>query len=130
MGERAQDWMRQAKEDVALARDAQASGHHEWACFASHQAAEKALKALYQSKHLEGWGHTLIKLAAGLEPHAASTPPEIREACRALDKYYIPTRYPNGFASGSPCDFYGPKDSDEGIKHATAVIEFCEVHIG
>jgi len=31
-------------------------GHYEWACFAAHQAAEKALKAVYQS--LGPWGAT------------------------------------------------------------------------
>ncbi len=42
------DWFRQAELDLATARDAHSSGHHEWACFAAQQAAEKAVKALHE----------------------------------------------------------------------------------
>jgi HEPN domain-containing protein len=54
--------MRQAEADVRAASDAGETEHFEWAAFASHQAAEKAIKALYQHLHLEAWGHALLKL--------------------------------------------------------------------
>ena len=44
MANRARDWFAQAEKDVGLARLAAAGGSHEWACFASQQAAEKAIK--------------------------------------------------------------------------------------
>jgi HEPN domain-containing protein len=46
---------------------------HEWACFAAHQASEKALKALNLALDQQAWGHTLglpqwnPKLADSLE---------------------------------------------------------------
>ncbi|HDG62343.1 MAG TPA: HEPN domain-containing protein, partial [Thermotoga sp.] len=46
MPNRSEDWLRQALRDLEHAEESKRSGKHEWACFASHQAAEKAVKAL------------------------------------------------------------------------------------
>jgi HEPN domain-containing protein len=43
-----------------------------------------------------------------------------------LDKFYIPTRYPNGFDTGTPADYYSKKDLEQAIKHAKKIIQFCE----
>ncbi len=51
MPSRAQDWLRQALRDLEHAEDARKAGRHEWACFAAHQAAEKAVKALHLHLH-------------------------------------------------------------------------------
>jgi len=32
---------------------------------------------------------------------------------RSLDKYYLPTRYPNGFESGSPYEYFTKKEADD-----------------
>jgi len=40
--DRSRDWFAQAERDLEHARSAQREGRHEWACFAAHQAAEKA----------------------------------------------------------------------------------------
>ena len=42
MASRAGDWFRQAERDLEQAADCRTAGRHEWACFAAHQAAEKA----------------------------------------------------------------------------------------
>ncbi|WP_457599823.1 HEPN domain-containing protein [Hydrogenivirga sp.] len=60
---------------------------YEWACFTTQQATEKIIKAL--------------GMKLGVE-----VPSSVLEAAKELDKYYIPTRYPNGFASGKPADFF------------------------
>jgi HEPN domain-containing protein len=44
---------------------------------------------------------------------------------RALDKLYIPTRYPNGLPSGAPADLFTPAEAAEAIRHAEVVLEFC-----
>ncbi|MEI6111494.1 MAG: HEPN domain-containing protein [Cyanobium sp. ELA712] len=41
---RSSDWLHQAQADLELAGVSAAACHHEWACFARHQAVEKALK--------------------------------------------------------------------------------------
>ena len=129
MAERSKDWLWQAERDLNHARNSRAAGDHEWTCFAAQQAAEKALKAVYQSKHMEGWGHTLIKLAENLKSHISRIPEKIMDASRRLDRHYIPTRYPNGFATGAPGQFYDKKDSDEAIEYAAIIIEFCKDQI-
>ena len=47
MPNRSKDWFNQALRDLEQARDSLQAGRHEWACFAAHQAAEKAVKALH-----------------------------------------------------------------------------------
>lgn len=49
--------MAQAERDLEQARASQRDGPHEWACFASYQSAEKALKALHLHRSQEAWGH-------------------------------------------------------------------------
>jgi HEPN domain-containing protein len=128
MPERSRDWLRQAEADLQLARTARDAGHHEWAAFASHQAAEKAIKAIYQQMHAEAWGHALTALLQHL-PNAKKPKDELMEKAMVLDRHYIPTRYPNGFERGAPMDYYSRKDADEAISNAEAIIEFCQNHI-
>ncbi|MGQ9748844.1 HEPN domain-containing protein [Desulfosoma sp.] len=45
--QRWQNCLKQAKQDLEHARRSIDLGHFEWACFASQQAAEKAIKALH-----------------------------------------------------------------------------------
>jgi len=52
MSTRWADWLRQANIDLAHARHARAGAHHEWACFAAPQAAEKALKSVHGARGL------------------------------------------------------------------------------
>ena len=123
MAERSRDWFRQAEHDLAHARSAASAGDHDWACFAAQQAAEKAVKALAGRLGGEAWGHSLLAMITEL----ATVDPEIqslRETVIRLDRYYILTRYPNGFDAGAPLDYFLESDSREAIDHAEKVIEF------
>ena len=59
MPNRSEDWLNQAVRDLEQAKISQKSEHHEWACFASHQASEKAVKALHLFHGQEAWGHVI-----------------------------------------------------------------------
>jgi len=111
--------MRQAELDLAAARDIAATAHYEWACFLAHQAAEKAVKALHESHGVEAWGHTVAGLLGG------STDPseEVLDAAKALDRHYIPTRYPNTHPRGAPGDLYTARDADQALADADAVLD-------
>jgi len=52
---RSKDWLAQAIRDLEHARSSKSEGRHEWACFAAHQAEEKAVKALHLSLGQEAW---------------------------------------------------------------------------
>lgn len=124
MPTRAQDWFRQGQRDLEHARAAGQAGHPEWACFAAQQAAEKAVKAVFQHLHLEAWGHVVHQLLARL-PETQRPTHEILDRARRLDRHYIPARYPNGFEAGIPADFYTAEDAQQAIRDAEAVLEFC-----
>jgi HEPN domain-containing protein len=125
MANREQDWLRQAERDMDVARASRHNGHFDWSCFAAQQAAEKALKALYQHHHAEGWGHVLGRLVEGLldtEPGLANH----KEFARILDKFYIPTRYPNGLDAGAPADAYTNTEAEMAIAYAEQIVHFCQ----
>lgn len=124
MPNRSADWLNQAMRDLVHARHALADTDFEWSCFASQQAAEKGVKAVHEHCHGEGWGHVVSQLLRGLPPGMGVTE-ELIEAALRLDKLYIPTRYPNGFESGAPGDFYTKSEAEAAIADATKILEFC-----
>ena len=124
MPNRSQDWMRQAERDIDQARDSVSAGRHEWACFAAHQAAEKAVKALHLFHLQEAWGYVIRRLLEEL-PRPIDVPEDLYDKARVLDGFYIPTRYPNGHPSGSPFEHFGKIQSREAIQYAGEIIEFC-----
>ena len=123
---RARDWLRQAEKDLEFAEVARSSGRHEWACFASQQAAEKAVKALHLHHGQEAWGHTVARL---LENLPIPVPKELVERAKFLDAYYAPTRYPDAFPEGIPAEHYGPLQSEEAIRHAREVLAFVRAQM-
>ena len=129
VAERSKDWFRQAEADLQHARNARAAGDYDWAAFASHQAAEKAIKAVFQKLHQDAWGHVLSFLLAAL-PDAQRPDRALIDRAKQLDKHYIPTRYPNGFERGAPTDLYTLQEADEAIANAETIIEFCRGQIG
>jgi HEPN domain-containing protein len=123
MPNRAQDWLRQAERDLDQAEDSRAASRHEWASFASHQAAEKAVKALHLHLGQEAWGHAVARLLTDL-PRSAEVPEALIEKGRVLDNLYIPARYPNSHSEGAPFEHYGPLQSEDAIRHAREILAF------
>lgn len=122
------DWLRQAQRDLEHAHRSTEAGDYEWACFAAQQAAEKALKALHLALGVEAWGHSVFRALTALPP-TISVPAELQIHAKALDKHYIPPRYPNSYPEGAPLDFYTRKDANEALHAAEAVVKFCADHI-
>ena len=124
MPNRSKDWLAQAERDLNHAISACDIQYFEWSCFSSQQAAEKAVKAVFLRLHGEGWGHSVLGLLKALGEQT-EIPPDLLDTAKALDKHYIPTRYPNGFDAGMPGDYYTKKDADEAIENARKIVEFC-----
>ncbi len=127
MAERSADWMNQALRDLEQAEASMQADRHEWACFAAHQATEKALKALNLCLGQQAWGHTLTRLWAavpdktGLQP---APPEDFEDRLRLLDGFYIPTRYPDSYPEGTPGEHFGRLQSEQGLFHATTIIQW------
>ena len=113
---RSADWLHQAQ-----------AGHHEWACFASHQAVEKALKALHLQQGQQSWGHGLGRSYRELPPaivqQLAAAVSDLEDRLRVLDALYIPTRDPDSLPEGAPTDHFGRLQSSDAISHARALVE-------
>ena len=121
MADRSRDWLLQAERDLEQAKSSQSEDRHEWACFAAHQAAEKALKALHLFHSQEVWGHVVARLISELPLECDQ---ELIDKGKVLDNFYIPTRYANGHPQGAPFEHYGQLQSREAIKYAREIIEF------
>lgn len=125
MPDRSRDWRKQASRDLEQAEASRGAGRHEWACFAAHQAAEKAVKALHLCRGQEAWGHAVAALLEDL-PEGHRPGADIADRARVLDNFYIPTRYPNGHPEGAPFEHYGNLQSKEALRHARAILEFVD----
>lgn len=97
------------------------------ACYASQQAAEKALKALIFTKGKTAPKvHSLDRLISELKRLKTETG-EIEEDAQLLDKYYISTRYPGQY--GGPEGLYNEKDAIAAISSAENILEFVHKQI-
>ncbi|RME38016.1 MAG: HEPN domain-containing protein [Planctomycetota bacterium] len=128
MANRSPDWLVQAERNLAQARDSAAADRHEWACFAAQQAAEMAVWALHLFLGQEAWGHVVRRLLEQL-PASVTVPADLLDRARVLDAYYVPTRYPNGHPAGPPGEHYGPLQSEEAIRYAGQIVDFCRTQM-
>lgn len=124
MPNRAQDWIVQAKRDLEQAVDSKREKRHEWACFAAQQAAEKALKAVYEKINQSARGHSILGLMRGLEDRR-QIPEGFYSYARILSRYYIETRYPNGFPEGAPADYFDEALAKEAIHAGEEIVRWC-----
>lgn len=118
----AERWLRTAIADLKAARWNAQGEFFNLACFTAQQAVEKALKALLLSTgERDVRGHSALSL---LE-RAAIVWPELsalRSDCRVLDRYYIPTRYPDALPEGSPVEAFGPEDAEDALRRSERII--------
>jgi HEPN domain-containing protein len=118
---RSRDWLNQAEKDLEQARSSQREGRHEWACFAAHQSAEKAIKAIHPAKG-QAWGHVLTRLLRELP---FSCPEHLVEKAKVLNNFYVPTRYPSGHPEGTPFEHYGNIQSTEAVQFAAEGVQYA-----
>lgn len=123
--ERSADWMYEAERDLEHAKNDSNCGFYNWACFSAQQAAEKALKAVFQKMGAEAWGHSVVGLLNELATRVEIAP-GLLEACQELDKAYIPTRYPNALPSGSPSQLYNRGEAERLTAYGEKIIQFCK----
>jgi len=120
-------WLFQAKADLKAAGNSLKDGSHEWACFQSQQAGEKALKAVWYFNVLDPWGHSLVRLIQEYpEDDLRDGLALLMAQAKRLDKLYIPTRHPNGLPDLTPSEVYTEQEGEDAISSAQAILEFVE----
>jgi len=118
-------WIKSALRTIDSAKRDLDGGDYNWSCFKSHQAVEKALKAVLWGVGKPRVGHSLIHLLSYLkEDIGVEVPEDISNACIVLSKYYTPTRYPDVWSEGIPEEYYSKREAEEAIKLAIHVIEW------
>lgn len=109
---------------AALAAAGAVAGTPSWSCFLCEQAAQLAVKGLLHAvgAHAAAWGHDLTRL----ELRAASTFGAdwlaVGDAAARLARHYIPARYPDAHASGSPEAHYTVADASDALADAMAIL--------
>jgi HEPN domain-containing protein len=97
------------------------------ACYASQQAAEKALKALILAKgKVIPKVHNLDRLISELKSLGVDTR-RIEKESQELDKYYISTRYPGQY--GAPEGLYNKADAQSAVEAAWEILKFVQEKI-
>jgi len=121
-------WLTQAKDEFEDAEALRKQGRFYLALFHFQQATEKAFKAyLYlKVKSAEVFRtHSVDELAR----MAVEVDSDFKEVALAkkLDRYYIPTRYPNGLPGGVPSRYFDdPKEAEQAMKLAKSAIDLIE----
>lgn len=121
-------WLTQAEDEFADADELRKRGRLYLALFHFQQSAEKALKAyLYlKVKSIEVfYTHALddlLKMAMEADKSFKTV-----SSAKKLDRYYIPTRYPNGLPGGIPSRYFDdPREAEEAMLLAKAVIDLVK----
>jgi len=126
----ARRWLLQAEQDLDDAEFNRSGGRYNVACFLAQQSAEKGLKAYLYSKGAEEvWGHSVAELCKD----AQTFDPEFKQLeinAAPLDKYDIPTCYPNALPGGIPSKAFDESDAKNAIRLAKEVINFVKTKGG
>lgn len=122
--ERSKDWMDEAEGDSEHAKSDLKGEYYNWACFSAQQAAEKAVKAVFQKMGAEAWGYSVADLLVELSKKYRVSEEFMNHALE-LDKAYIPTRYPNAHPTGSPRGRYIREEGRRLIQYAEKIVRFC-----
>jgi HEPN domain-containing protein len=115
----AKRWLQTAEEDLDAAKTLRDAGKFSHACFLAQQCAEKATKALWLYFDEDPWGHSVQKLVMQYpKPEYIDSLETWLSNAAFLDKFYIPTRYPNGLPDLTPGQSYKATDADQAVEKA------------
>ena len=129
----AERWFRTAQDDLDTAVILKDRGKNAHACFHAQQAGEKAVKALWYFSDADPWGHSVKKLIDDLEEVDSNLFRNLKKLIRAgmlLDRFYIPTRYPNGLPDITPDQAFNKKDALDAVKYAGMILRQVKKFIG
>lgn len=113
-------WLHFAEEDLAMARLAIEAGIWNQGCFHAQQAAEKLLKATFPTGHLPRT-HKLTDL---VRTSPAKLSNELEEGLILLDRFYIPTRYPDALPGSLASGLPNEKDATGALETALKLRDF------
>ena len=124
VSDEAANWLHEAKADLKHARDSIGLLSYNWACFAAHQAAEKALRAVLL--HLGGArirGHDLVKLYRAI-PKEHRFPVDLSRLAR-LSSYFVSALQPSEGLE-RPSEEFSEELAREAVELAELIVREAE----
>jgi HEPN domain-containing protein len=126
-------WLKTGEDDLDAAVVLRQNGKFPQACFYAQQSGEKALKAVWYYADADPWGHSIRKLIEDLESVDLTLYERFKGLLRGgtiLDRFYIPTRYPNGLPELIPHEAYMDEDAELCIQQATKILAAVKSLLG
>ena len=126
--EEALRWLKQAEHNLKVAENNLNAGFFSDACFMSEQTAQVALKAylICKTGRYVLWEHSIQTLAKKCI-HYDDEYNEVIGFGMILDRYYIPTRYPDALAPPAiPYETYTAKDASEAVGFSKKIIDLAK----
>jgi HEPN domain-containing protein len=122
----AERWLLTAEEDLEAAQLLLRARKYAHCCFLAQQSGEKAVKAIWYLEDADPWGHSIQRLVADF-PRKDELPDLDAwiEQAALLDKFYIPTRYPNGLPDLTPGQVYRMADAVSSMEAARELVMAC-----
>jgi len=114
-------WLEFARRDLEAGKALTEKGQFANACFHAQQTLEKALKGLVLFR-----GKPVPKIHALPELLLLAAEPALapfRDAFDELNKYYVPTRYPDMMESEEPSWFNDPRPANAACIQAEKILE-------
>jgi len=111
----AKRWLDTAIDDFETAVILQNNKKYAQSCFYFQQAAEKSIKSLFYLLDEEPWGHSIKRLFDELKIiniNFFKKFENIYKKSLKLDRFYIPTRYPDGLPDLIPSEAFDEDDAD------------------
>jgi HEPN domain-containing protein len=119
-------WLTTADDDIDSAVILKNNGKFAHSCFHAQQAGEKALKAVWYFADADPWGHSTKKLIEDLNFVDLKLYQKLESYIKmamVLDRFYIPTRYPNGLPDITPDEAFSDEDADTCITYSKKIID-------
>jgi len=121
MNEAVERWLTFARQDLRMAELALEEGIYNQVCFHSQQCVEKAIKGwLEQQGQAPPRTHRMADLLALLPPELLN---DLSGTLGLLDRFYIPTRYPDALPGTLPDGLPGVHDAREALDMAQQTLE-------
>ena len=121
MNEEVTRWLIFAREDLRIAELALGEGIYNQVCFHSQQCVEKVLKGFIIYKgQIHPQTHKLADLLSYMLPSPFD---DLKDEILILDRFYIPTRYPDALPGTLSESLPSEKDAKESIEVARLVLQ-------
>lgn len=125
--EEAERWIKEAEKDLEAAKILKDKNLFHLSCFHSEQCAQKSLKGFL---YFKGERFVIIHSTGKLALAASKFDKDLEKIlinAERLDRYYIPTRYPDALAFPAvPSESYNIEDAEQAIKDASLIFNLVK----